>query len=326
MTGRPATVPVIVRALLVFIFWNLGVTAVVFLLPQAGALSPIPLLAGLAFTAWVVRGFFLEHGRARVFILGSVAVTLVAGGVALLGPAWLATAVAAALLVGMVALCFGGPPEAPVRWLALLRLRPLGPARVWVLAAVPVFLAVSWNGAQVYTSVVPVPPETMNPFADLMRTPIGHLSVIVLAVMLAPIVEELVFRGAVQGALERRLGAVWGIGIASLLFALVHLLPWVLPLHLLLGIAFGAAVWAARSLWAGIVLHTVNNMAAVMGLDVAHDPEPHPTVWEAGATPLFWLFLAGFLISVAAFAWVLHRMRAASRPAPPRESVTAPQA
>ena len=52
-------------------------------------------------------------------------------------------------------------------------------------------------------------------------------------------------------ALERRWGAPAGISVAAAIFAVIHVLPWVFPLHFFLGLAFGYAVYATRSIWSG---------------------------------------------------------------------------
>src|SRR5690606_19743332 len=49
------------------------------------------------------------------------------------------------------------------RW-AALRLRPLrGPTLRWSLLAIPVVLVLSWSLGDVYTQLVPVPTDSLNP-------------------------------------------------------------------------------------------------------------------------------------------------------------------
>src|SRR5690606_8405476 len=151
-----------------------------------------------------------------------------------------------------------------------LRLRPLhGAALTWTLVAIPVLLVLSWALGDVYTRLVPVPPESLNPFEALLSESDGRLLITVFAVGIAPIVEEFTFRGLVQRGHDRRYGAATGIILAAAMFALVLLLPWVFPLHFFLGAAFGFAVWAPRSIWTGVLLHTANNTAAMIGFAVS---------------------------------------------------------
>ena len=234
----------------------------------------------------------------------SVSVALI-----LLPPAW---GLAAALALG--AFFFWGyllrGPRPRRQWLAL-RLRPLrGAALRWTLWAVPTLLAFNWAFAEVYVRLVPVPPENFDPFAELMDEPLGRLAITVLAVAIAPVLEEFVFRGIVQSALQRRRGTLIGIGGAALLFALIHLLPWVFPLHLFLGLAFGYAVHATGSIWAGVILHSANNAAAILGVGLNPGQEERmPTLWETGPTPEWWGSVAALLVSGVVVARVARGLR-----------------
>jgi uncharacterized protein len=201
------------------------------------------------------------------------------------------------------------------RW-STLRLRPLGAAGlVWVVAAVPVVLLLAQSVFEVYTRLVRIPAESLNPFELFLGTPQGRLAIAVLAIGIAPIVEELVFRGLIQRALERRWGAGWGIAGAAALFALVHLLPAVLPLHFLLGLVFGFAVYATRSIWAGVVLHAANNAAAMVGLGIGSEGQQAvPTLWEAGATGEWWTALGTLAVALLLSAWVGRRLWESGHP------------
>lgn len=206
------------------------------------------------------------------------------------------------------------PRVSPGRW-ALLRLRPLtGGSLRWTLLAVPVLLVLSWSLGEVYVRLVPVPPESFDPFGDLMRTVDGRLAVTILAVGIAPILEEFFFRGFIQRALERRLGAAAGITLAAAIFGAVHVLPWVFPLHFFLGLVFGYAVYATGSIWAGVILHAANNAVAVVGLGLeGEEPTPTPTLWQVGPDVDWWISVAVLLVSALAAALVAGALRKAGR-------------
>lgn len=199
-----------------------------------------------------------------------------------------------------------------------LRIRPLrGPALRWTLVAVPLFLLFNWSLGELYIRLVPVPPATFNPFAGLMDDPISRLTITVMAVAIAPLLEELVFRGAIQRSLERRWGAARGLLATSLVFATIHFLPWVFPLHFFLGLAFGWAVYATRSIWSGVILHAANNTAAVLGLQLQADEptEPVPTLWTTGITVDWWQALAAAAVTGVLLAAVAREVWKA-RPEP----------
>ena len=80
--------------------------------------------------------------------------------------------------------------------------------------------------------------------------------------LLPAFAEELFFRGAVQGTLERlapkRPRLVWGL--TSVLFALMHLSILGFVTRSLLGYGFSYLCSRTQSLWPGIALHALNNL------------------------------------------------------------------
>lgn len=248
-----------------------------------------------------------------IFILWNIAVGL---SLVYLDPAIglpLSLLLAAWLLWGYLLVPSRG--ESKPRRFATLRLRRLeGPALRWSLAAVPVLLLLSWAMGDVYIQLVPVPPETLNPFESLMRTPSGRLAIAVFAIGIAPLVEEFVFRGLIQRILERRFGSGPGIAMAAALFAAVHVLPWVFPLHFFLGLAFGLAVFATRSIWTGVILHAANNTVAMAGVALRDgEPETTGTLWEIGLTADLSLSVLLLLIGLVAAVWIGRKLLAAGR-------------
>lgn len=95
----------------------------------------------------------------------------------------------------------------------------------------------------------------------------GPLALLIVgySVFLAPVVEEVLFRGLLLGALVRRWGQWSGIIISSILFGLMHLSdPWVIPPLMVLGIVLGWLTVRSGSLWPAILAHTLNNVIAVI--------------------------------------------------------------
>ncbi len=240
---------------------------------------------------------------------------LVAGGFLLLLPQPAGLLVALALAAWLLQSYVLQPRKPGARRReANLRLRPLaGEPLRWTLIAIPVLFALSWSLGEVYLGLVPVPPETLNPFGPLIGKPLGGLAVTVFAVAVAPVLEEMFFRGLVQHPLERRWGPARAITLSAALFAIFHFLPWIFPLHLLLGIAFGWAVYATRSIWAGVILHAANNAAAVFGIDGTAPHEASLTVWDTGPTAPWWTALGVLVVAVLAAVWVGRGMWRAGR-------------
>jgi tetratricopeptide (TPR) repeat protein len=83
-------------------------------------------------------------------------------------------------------------------------------------------------------------------------------------VVVGPVVEEILFRGLIYGALEKRLRVSGAILASSFVFALVHLqVVYFFPIFCL-GIVLGWARWKANSLGLPILIHVLNNGFALI--------------------------------------------------------------
>ncbi|WP_266157941.1 CPBP family intramembrane glutamic endopeptidase [Dyella silvatica] len=90
-----------------------------------------------------------------------------------------------------------------------------------------------------------------------------------MVISIGPLVEELLFRGALLSALMKRLHPGWAAAVCSLLFATVHLpdlsfLWYALPNLFLLAVALAWLRLSSGSIWPAVVAHGVNNMMAVV--------------------------------------------------------------
>jgi membrane protease YdiL (CAAX protease family) len=120
------------------------------------------------------------------------------------------------------------------------------------------------------------------------------LALVVLGVV-APVGEELFFRGLVLRRLTGPVGPTNAVLLSALLFGLLHLDPVQSPAACLIGIYFGALVLRTGSLWTSIVAHALNNSAMVIA----------PSA-EGRGGPWIGLVLGS---GVALVAWELIRRR-----------------
>jgi membrane protease YdiL (CAAX protease family) len=223
-----------------------------------------------------------------------------------LGVVWLASASAAFVWWFLVRRAI------PLRRRAVLRLRrPRGDLKVVVLAVLPL-LALMWSTAVLAPPYVTMPDQsTLERLAD---APLGALRLVAIAVLVAPLVEELFFRGLIQRTIERSGGAAVAIVVTSCLFALVHCAPGLLPQHFAAGLVLGYVVRATGSLWSGVLLHALYNGTAVaiaaacdaLGVPAALvDPEQAPRVWQ--------MTLGTALLAAASAGWLLDLQATARR-------------
>ena len=83
--------------------------------------------------------------------------------------------------------------------------------------------------------------------------------------LIAPMFEELLFRGAIEGHLLRQWKNPWGgILLSALIFGAVHGNPAQIPFAFVLGVLLGWLYYRTGSLLPGMLLHFLNNTAAVV--------------------------------------------------------------
>lgn len=124
--------------------------------------------------------------------------------------------------------------------------------------------------------------EVLSPLLGGMKNPQGcsisqgfgadpYLGVIAI-VLIAPIVEELTFRGFIFGGLRQRFGVGWAVVLSSAVFALAHTLSvggsilLLGPSLFLAGVALALTYQWTRSLYPGMVLHASFNLIAVVAI------------------------------------------------------------
>jgi len=149
-----------------------------------------------------------------------------------------------------------------------LRLRSVHP---WILF-LACLLGISSQGVFSLTEKVTSPWTTRllgeNPFpgliAELLPDNLAMLPLVLLSLSILPgICEEVLFRGGLQGLLERK--GVWkGIFLTSLIFSLCHGNPWHFLELTIAGILLGVVVFRTGSILPAMLLHASSNAAAVL--------------------------------------------------------------
>jgi membrane protease YdiL (CAAX protease family) len=106
----------------------------------------------------------------------------------------------------------------------------------------------------------------VEPLAELLPGDQSSLGgggwLLVSAVMLAPVFEEVIFRGYTAGILRRLYGGLAAWFASSLIFGLVHLIPSVVLSATFSGLVLGYYYLRYRSLMMVIILHAMNNITA----------------------------------------------------------------
>jgi membrane protease YdiL (CAAX protease family) len=139
--------------------------------------------------------------------------------------------------------------------------REIGRGAVGYLGALPLYV-VALAVTQVLASRLGVPAEHHPMIQALERDPGLALWVVISAALVAPLLEEVLFRGLAFGGLRNALGGVWPALLAqAFLFAAIHpSFSHLLPM-LTLGLVFGLirATSPTQSLVGSVVAHTLHN-------------------------------------------------------------------
>ncbi len=133
--------------------------------------------------------------------------------------------------------------------------------RLRILWAVPVALAACLAASAAWSTLDRPPGTEPEPFP---RTATGLVLAIVLTVIVAPLMEELVFRGFLFPAFIDAWGLWQAIAASALVFSLAHVnLYGFVPLFVV-GAALAWVCHTTRSLWGSIALHAAWNLLATL--------------------------------------------------------------
>ena len=100
-------------------------------------------------------------------------------------------------------------------------------------------------------------------------TIVDFVCLLVVAAVLAPIVEELVFRGVLYRAIRSRIGVASATVITALAFSLTHFEPLLIGVFFAFGLVLAFVAERTDSLYPPIVLHALNNTVAIVLLYVS---------------------------------------------------------
>jgi uncharacterized protein len=119
-----------------------------------------------------------------------------------------------------------------------------------------------------------IDPEGVKEAIKIAREPAQFAASFVVMAILAPLVEEAVFRGLLYGWIAGRWGTIAAWLVSSILFAAAHVELAHVILVLPLGLWFGWLRRRTDSLWPSLVAHVVNNGVAIAAAAFLSDASP----------------------------------------------------
>jgi len=152
------------------------------------------------------------------------------------------------------------------------------------------------------------PPDAFNEFFDnLMGVEVSLFQSLLLMALVAPLTEEVLFRGLLLGGLLKTRPPWLSIAFTAGLFALMHLNIWKFPAAIATGILFGWWYSRTMSVWPCVFGHAMyNGIATMMAWGGLQETLPVQRVSEPLPTQPWWLSF-GALACLVAGCWWCHR-------------------
>ncbi len=190
-------------------------------------------------------------------------------------------------LVEVLGLLFGllvGVRISRVPWREIFLLRSHPAWLLLVTAPLAIAAAVASGLLEAFMSWwLPVPEFVVIEMARLLYadSPLDWVRLVLAAVVVIPLGEELFFRGLLLRGFLLRYGPRTALVLTSLLFAVVHFNPWGLPGIFLVGILLGWLVLRSGSLWPACLGHALYNLTAILALNASLPGPPDAETLEA---------------------------------------------
>lgn len=178
------------------------------------------------------------------------------------------------------------------------------PDKYSILPASAVFIVAMGLWTNYFSELAGLPDNMKDVFEQMMNNPLGIISIVVMA----PLVEELLFRGAIQGHLMRKWKMPYlGIVVSSLIFGVVHGNPAQIPFAFVVGMALGWVYYLTGSLIPGILMHFINNGSSVLLYALSGDPDA-TMISSLGENGALALAVAGIVLTVVCIFIIRKRI------------------
>ena len=151
-----------------------------------------------------------------------------------------------------------------------------------------------------------LPDLMQDTFLAMSRNIFGIISITIMA----PLVEELLFRGAIQGYMLRKgMKPLHAILIASAIFGIIHMNPIQIPFAFAIGMIFGWLYYRTGSVVPGIIGHFINNSIACLQMATLTEEEFNTkTIEWLGEGPTYALFTISLAMMVGMFLYLKKRL------------------
>ena len=169
-------------------------------------------------------------------------------------------------------------------WRDLISLRSLGWASPFRLLCGYIFMWIVSISLEPLTAILPGDQSAMGNGGWLLLS----------AVALAPVFEEVVFRGYIAGGLRRSYGGIVAWFVSALIFGVAHIIPSVVVTAFFSGLVLSFYYLRYRSLVLVVVLHAMNNATACFLMAIGQKDTSLRDILGGG--DLYWAVYGGCVL------------------------------
>lgn len=124
--------------------------------------------------------------------------------------------------------------------------------------------------------MIPTPPWFWELFNRIFEGDYGIMGAFLKVALVAPIVEELIFRGLIFNGFRKNYNGFVAVFMSALLFALFHLNPWQFPATFILGLLLGWLMLRTNNIFVAILGHSINNAWVLLTMKYWEQLSEHP--------------------------------------------------
>lgn len=170
-----------------------------------------------------------------------------------------------------------------------------------ILLSIPFIVAAMFT-FNIVSEFIELPNFMEDAFMGMSRNVFGILAIAVMA----PLVEELLFRGAIEGHfLQTGKTPRMAIFLSALIFGIIHINPAQVPFAFCIGAVFGWLYYRTGSVIPGMIGHFLNNsLATVLMATSTKEEMNQKTVDMIGATPTYILLVLAITVFIGMYFYL----------------------
>jgi len=135
---------------------------------------------------------------------------------------------------------------------------------------------------------LPPPDWFWEMFNKIFEVDFGFWGAFIKVAVIAPIVEELIFRGILLQGFRRNYSPTTAVLMSALFFALFHLNPWQFPATFMLGLILGWLMLRTNNILLAIIGHSIHNFLVL--ISITYWKEINEMPFYLSLRPLIYLY------------------------------------